>query len=303
MGFGKGFEELKSEKMLSVVVPTFNAGKYIHETLDSILGQTMNDFEVLVQDNCSGDDTLPKIESFKDARISIESKNDAGYIDAFSKAFERSTGKYIIQCCASDGFIDKNWFKSATDALEANPHISLVWGFPIYMDAEGKLGNLSYSWFRYFIPKPREYLYYWLNFGLHLPEGNFVVRREVIQNYFPLIQNIPFSDLEFDGFFEFMVNFFRHGLLAMNIRVTANYGRQHPNSLTQADTESFRAEHRFALYQSQRSSIVNSLRKYTKFEPTIASLRQEERFSSIFFYYIKVKWSLIHFISRSRPFA
>lgn len=287
---------------LSVIVPTFNASSYIQETIASILNQSYQDYEILIQDNLSSDNTLHFLSSLKDHRVKISSEKDFGYIDAFSKAFRTSTGNYIVQCCASDGFLDANWFNEAINYLDKNPHLSLVWAFPRYMSEDGILGNVSYPWFRRFAPKPREYIYYWLNFGLHLPEGNFVVRRPVIESFFPMVENLAFEDLEFDGFFEFMVNFFEHGLYAAHLPRVANYGRVHKGSLTESDVSSQRAKKRFDRYQNQRVALTNRLSQTKYFSPNTFGQNHEVSFSKLLFYYVKIKWRLIHFFSRAKPF-
>ena len=57
--------------LISVCIPTFNSEKYIIECLQSVLNQTYTEFEIIISDNDSSDDTLNLIESFKDERIKI----------------------------------------------------------------------------------------------------------------------------------------------------------------------------------------------------------------------------------------
>ena len=51
---------------VSVIIPLFNAAKYIPQTLETLLNQTMKDFEVVVVDDCSTDNSVEVVESFMD---------------------------------------------------------------------------------------------------------------------------------------------------------------------------------------------------------------------------------------------
>ncbi|TYA88394.1 glycosyltransferase family 2 protein, partial [Seonamhaeicola marinus] len=52
--------------LISVVLPVYNVAPFIREAIDSVLNQTVQDFEVLVIDDCSTDDTLKVVKDFKD---------------------------------------------------------------------------------------------------------------------------------------------------------------------------------------------------------------------------------------------
>lgn len=58
-----------SMPLLSVVLPTFNSGDFVIETLHSLLAQTFTDFELLIMDDASSDGTWERMASFDDPRI------------------------------------------------------------------------------------------------------------------------------------------------------------------------------------------------------------------------------------------
>ena len=60
---------------VSVRLPSYNHGKYVGECLRSVLGQTFRDFEVVVVDDGSTDDTVAVVRSFDDPRIRLEVTN------------------------------------------------------------------------------------------------------------------------------------------------------------------------------------------------------------------------------------
>ena len=75
--------------LISVCIPTFNSEKYIIECLQSVLNQTYTEFEIIISDNDSSDDTLNLIESFKDERIKIfKNEKNIGMGNNFNKVVD-----------------------------------------------------------------------------------------------------------------------------------------------------------------------------------------------------------------------
>ena len=64
----------QNQPLISVVLPVYNVGNYINEALDSIFNQTIQDFEILIIDDCSTDNTLEVVHSYNDDRIVIITK-------------------------------------------------------------------------------------------------------------------------------------------------------------------------------------------------------------------------------------
>lgn len=99
--------------LISVCVPTFNAAKYLSECLDSILAQTFTDFEVLILDNQSSDETLSIAKEYADSdsriRIVINERN-IGAIPNFNRCIKLAQGEWIKYVHADD-FIAPNCLK------------------------------------------------------------------------------------------------------------------------------------------------------------------------------------------------
>ncbi|MEM9904053.1 MAG: glycosyltransferase family 2 protein [Cyanobacteria bacterium P01_D01_bin.44] len=90
---------------ISVCVPTFNAGKYLRACLDSILSQTFIDFELLIVDNHSSDQTHTIIEEYAefDPRIRIvRNEHNIGAVGNFNRCLELAQGKWIKFVFADD---------------------------------------------------------------------------------------------------------------------------------------------------------------------------------------------------------
>lgn len=82
--------------LFSIIIPTFNAGQTLQQCLISIIEQTEPDFEIIVQDGQSMDNTLEVARNVKDSRIHICSTPDTGIYDAMNKAVERASGEWIL---------------------------------------------------------------------------------------------------------------------------------------------------------------------------------------------------------------
>lgn len=84
--------------MISIAMTTYNGEKYLHEQIDSILTQTITDFELVVCDDCSTDSTISILNEFanKDQRVKVvRNESNLGYVRNFEKAIKLCSGDYI----------------------------------------------------------------------------------------------------------------------------------------------------------------------------------------------------------------
>lgn len=120
-------ERLNDTKLVSVLVPCYNAGNLVLETLQSILSQEGIDLELIFVDDGSTDDTKAKVLSLNDTRLQYIYQHNKGVSAARNKALEHAKGKYIVFFDADDK-MSRDFLKSRVDYLEKHITCDFVCG-------------------------------------------------------------------------------------------------------------------------------------------------------------------------------
>ena len=110
----------------SVIMPTYNSAPYVREAIESILNQSYPDFELLIYDDCSSDNTVRIIEKYRDLRIRLFTKEaNTGYTDSLIMGIAAAKGKYIVRM-DSDDISDLKRIEKQVGFLEQNPEYGIV---------------------------------------------------------------------------------------------------------------------------------------------------------------------------------
>ena len=89
--------------LITVLMPVYNGAKYLNEAIDSILNQTFSDFELLIIDDGSTDQSIDLIKAYNDPRIKlIVNKKNIGQSATLNKGLELARGKYIARMDQDD---------------------------------------------------------------------------------------------------------------------------------------------------------------------------------------------------------
>ena len=124
---------------VSVLMPTFNVGDYVEEAVDSILNQTMSDFELIVVDDCSSDATFDVLQGLaeSDERIRLF-RNDRNLRIAktLNYALSKARGSYIVRMDGDD-ISRSDRFAKLLDFLDRNPSCGLVGSYTTAIAASG----------------------------------------------------------------------------------------------------------------------------------------------------------------------
>ena len=115
---------------ISIITATYNSGKTVRDTLESVLRQTFSDYEYIIKDGGSKDDTLEIVKNYAPKfgeRLKVISEPDQGIYDAMNKGFQMATGDVI-------GILNSDDFYTSDDALQviadafANNDIDATYG-------------------------------------------------------------------------------------------------------------------------------------------------------------------------------
>ena len=98
-----GEKDMMKEPFVSICVPNYNYGRYIGETIKSILDQTYTNFELIISDNTSTDNSMDVINSFNDPRMRVyQNDTNIGMLANTKKCYEYAKGDYIAIFCSDD---------------------------------------------------------------------------------------------------------------------------------------------------------------------------------------------------------
>lgn len=121
---------------VSVIMAAYNAEKYIEEAIRSVLNQTLPDFELIVINDGSEDQTLNAIKSISDERIVIINQDNSGAANARNSGLRSSKGEYIAILDADDIALPDR-LKKQVDFLDASPEYGIVGSNACVIDKDG----------------------------------------------------------------------------------------------------------------------------------------------------------------------
>jgi glycosyltransferase involved in cell wall biosynthesis len=138
------FRHPPDEGLVSVIIPAFNAGKYIHETVESVLSQDYPLLEILVVDDGSTDNTLEIIEYFKrkDPRIRIFRQGRGGVAVARNTGISHARGEFIAPLDADDIWYPDKISSQVRVMQERGARTGLVYTWVVRIDSDSNLIGL-----------------------------------------------------------------------------------------------------------------------------------------------------------------
>ena len=123
---------------ISIITATYNSAATVRDTLESILQQTHQDWELIIEDGLSRDDTLSIVREYEPrchGRMRIFSEKDEGLYDAMNRGIARATGDVIGILNSDDFYHDEHVLEDINRAMENQP-IECVYGDLKFVQAE-----------------------------------------------------------------------------------------------------------------------------------------------------------------------
>ena len=115
-----------AEPLLTVAIPTFNCAHFLPDAIASIMRQGLDDFEILILDNASEDNTEEVLRSLENPRIRyIRNPSNLGACENGNRCIANAHGRYFKLLCADDVLLDGILRKQLT-ILQAQPDVALV---------------------------------------------------------------------------------------------------------------------------------------------------------------------------------
>lgn len=158
--------------LLSIVMPSFNHGRFLPAALDSILAQDHRPLEIIVVDGASKDDTVAVLERYAERHPELRflSEPDKGPADAVNKGLAMVRGE-LIGICSADDTYHPGALSKVVRAAQAHPDAGFIYGDVVGIDADGKALGADplpdFSWEAFFA------------IGLAIPQGSIFFRTSV----------------------------------------------------------------------------------------------------------------------------
>ena len=115
----------------SIIIPTCNASSTINTAVASVINQSFINFEIVIIDAVSSDDTLQILNKYADNRIKIICEKDKGVYDAMNKAVEIAEGEYLYFLGSDDFLYDNNVLQNIFNFSKVN-HSDVLYGSVIF---------------------------------------------------------------------------------------------------------------------------------------------------------------------------
>ena len=210
---------------ISVIIPSYNQGSFIRQTLDSVLEQRYPNLELIVMDGGSKDHTVDILEEYSSNLSQWASEPDDGQSHAINKGFAVATGSLVGWLNSDDLYLPKSMFRAASYMIE-HPACDVVFSDYVFIDESGNV-----------LKRRREVpfdfsTYLWTRDCYHANcAGMF--RRQVFEETGGLRQ-----DLDYSMDYEFYLRIANRGFRVDHVREFWGAYRFHNESKSVADNES-----------------------------------------------------------------
>ena len=194
--------------MISIITATFNSAKTLKDTIQSVLRQTNKDFEYLIIDGGSTDETIDIVKSYESefsGRLKWVSEKDQGIYDAMNKGIKMASGDVVGILNSDDYFTSDDILQTVDNAFKSH-EIDAIYG-DIHFIRDGNLQKcVRYYSSRMFRP-------FWLRFGFMPAHPSFYCKRDIFDK-----AGLYSLDYKIGADYEMMVRLFkRHKIKSLYV--------------------------------------------------------------------------------------
>lgn len=143
---------------VSVCIPTYNTAKYLPEAIESVLDQDFTDYELVICDNASTDETPEICQRYADSRIRyVRYEKLVNQGGNWNRCLDLATGEYVALLHSDDSYLP-GFLKDRVRALDENPQAGLAFGAVQLIDFDGEeIGHQFFGDKEFVVPAPEFY--------------------------------------------------------------------------------------------------------------------------------------------------
>lgn len=135
-----------SAPRVSFIVPCYNLAHFLGECVNSILSQSFTDFELLIMDDCSPDNTAEVADSFDDPRVKhVRNERNLGHLANYNRGISLARGDFVWLISADDYLKSSLVLEKFVNVMDAHPRVGYVFCPSVKASDEGEQGVMEYS--------------------------------------------------------------------------------------------------------------------------------------------------------------
>lgn len=259
---------------VSVILTSFNHGKYIREAIDSVLNQTFTDFELIILDDCSFDNSWSLINQCSDPRIkAFHNEVNKGPVEGINRAIsEVASGEYIA-IHHSDDVWEHDKVEKQVAYLDAHPNIGAVFGNALAIGEDSSPMADENHFYSKIFDQPNRTRHEWLRFflsrGNALCHPSVLIRKQCYVDCGPYrdkLAQLPDLDMWMRLCLKYEIHVLTEKLVRFRVRDNeANASASRPDS---------RIRHAYEFYK-----LLSNYRKLTSFNDLIKIFPSAEKYN------------------------
>ena len=176
--------------LVTVLMPVYNGTRYLREAIDSILKQTFEDFEFLIIDDASTDESANVILSYSDKRIRfVQNESNVGQVRCQNIGLDLARGKYIARLDQDDSSLATRLHRQV-NLMESEHRLAVVGTWMSKVDDNGHEIDL----WRGKVDDPADYLFTSLTNSLPLYHPSVMFRRDAVMSVNGYDESLPYCE-------------------------------------------------------------------------------------------------------------
>ena len=275
---------------VSVIIPNYNHARFLEMRIGSVLAQTFQDFELILLDDCSTDDSRRVLEGYRNhprvSQVLYNEQNSGSPFRQWRKGIEAARGEYIW-IAESDDYADPVLLERLVAQFAGNARLNVAYCQSWYVNAEGRVVGAwafpgrSNAFLNDFVEEGTVFVQHYMSIVNAIPNASAVVFRKTAY-----LQTPP-ADATFrlTGDWLTWINLLRTGQVAY-VALPLNYFRTHTHNVRLTSEKS-------GLYLTETSRIMQYIAGSTRPSP--------EMVSRMIWYFLDL-W-LLHLRRHNLPFA